>query len=42
MLSGWHDFLNMIPSATDGVRAEWGVGWRQIDAAYRLKFSGIA
>jgi uncharacterized protein YndB with AHSA1/START domain len=42
MLSGWHDFLNMIPSATDGVRAEWGVGWRQLDAAYRLKFSGLA
>ncbi|HEX4196335.1 MAG TPA: SRPBCC domain-containing protein [Caulobacteraceae bacterium] len=39
-VAGWHDFLNMIPSAADGVRAEWGVGWSEIDAGYHAKLAG--
>ncbi len=41
--SGWHDFLEMLPAAADGVRAEYDVlRWQAFEALYRGRLAGLA
>lgn len=41
IVSGWHDFLEMIPAAADGIRTEYDAPrWRALEAHYKAKLAG--